>query len=677
MSPSPPERVEELFHQAVDLPPEQRAAFLDAACAGQPELRAVVEEYLRLDNEAGATGDVPRPGARLRAALGDARPGETASHPARFARYRVVAVLGEGGMGTVYEAEQDNPRRTVALKVIRPGLASAPGLKRFAQEAQILGRLHHPGIAQVYEASVADGGRPYFAMEFIAGLPLDQYADRHALDVRGRLELIAKVCDAVQYAHERGVIHRDLKPGNILVEESGQPKVLDFGVARVTDADLQTTTAHTEAGQLLGTLSYMSPEQVSADPAAIDQRSDVYALGVILYELLAHRLPYSLAHLPLPEVARVIREHEPSRLGSIDGRLRGDVETIAAKALEKDKGRRYPSAGDLASDIRHFLNCEPIRARPASALYQLRKFARRNKALVGGLLGVMVALAAGAVVSVLYAVRAEHNALVARQKERRARHEAYRASLVAAGAALSNHDVVAAARQLRDAPEEFRGWEWDHLHSRLDDSSAVLETPADASVFLLDGPEGLRVGTVTAAAVRVTDPDGRECLALSLEPGRWARLIQTRGGVWVAEFVGDRVVRLRDAAGRVRAVVDEPDHAGPGAVALSPDGAQLAIAWRDTPGGHHVIEVYETASGKKRAACRGHEGPIWGLAFSPDGGQVASGDDDNRVCVWAAGTGALTAEMHGHTSKVHCVVFRPDGARLLTASADGTVRHGT
>src|SRR5262249_44970144 len=261
--------------------------------------------------------------------------------------YRILRELGAGGMGTVYEAEQDNPRRSVALKVIRGGLAAPALIKRFTHEAQILGRLHHPGIAQIYEAGLTEEGQPYFAMELIRGLSLDRYVRNHSLDVPARLGLFAKVCDAVTHAHEQGVIHRDLKPGNILVDETGQPKVLDFGVARATDADLQTTTGRTEIGQLIGTLSYMSPEQVTADPAALDPRSDVYALGVLLFELLADRLPYRVEHLPLPEVVRVILEQEPSRLGSINRRFRGDVETIVAKALEKDKARRYASAGEL------------------------------------------------------------------------------------------------------------------------------------------------------------------------------------------------------------------------------------------------------------------------------------------------------------------------------------------
>ena len=239
----------------------------------------------------------------------------------RLGHDEVLEVIGQGGMGTVYKAEQDSPRRTVALKVVRPGFASPAIVKRFNHEVQILGRLHHPGIAQVYEAGLADDGQPFFAMELIRGLPLDEYARRHGLDLAARAGLVARVADAVQHAHDQGVIHRDLKPANILVEETGQPKVLDFGVAHATGADLLTAAGLTRTGQLLGTPSYMSPEQVTADPAAVDRRADVYALGVILFELLARRLPYQLEGRPLVEVPRVILEQDPPRLGSLDRSL--------------------------------------------------------------------------------------------------------------------------------------------------------------------------------------------------------------------------------------------------------------------------------------------------------------------------------------------------------------------
>jgi serine/threonine protein kinase len=279
---------------------------------------------------------------------------------------------------------------------MKPGIASAEQVRRFEHESRALGRLQHPGIAQIYEAGTADAGlgpQHYFAMEFIHGQSLREYAQALHLNVRQRLELVIKVCDAVQHAHQRGLIHRDLKPGNILVDASGQPKILDFGVARSTDSDAHATR-QTDLGQLVGTLAYMSPEQVLGDPLELDTRSDVYALGVILYELLAGCLPYQVSS-KLHEAVQTIREQDPAPLSSIRRIYRGDLETIVSKALEKDKARRYASAADLAADMRRYLRDEPIVARPASTIYQLKKFARRHKPLVSGLGVVFVVLAGG------------------------------------------------------------------------------------------------------------------------------------------------------------------------------------------------------------------------------------------------------------------------------------------
>ncbi|HJQ98140.1 MAG TPA: serine/threonine-protein kinase [Candidatus Polarisedimenticolaceae bacterium] len=335
-------------------------------------------------------------------------------HPERIGRYRLVRVLGQGGMGTVYEAVQDHPRRTVALKVVRGGLGSPKLARRFELEAELLGRLQHPGIAQIYDAGTADVGggdvQPYFAMELIRGTTLLEYAEAKNLSPRDRLALVARICDAVQHAHERGIIHRDLKPSNIVVDETGQPKILDFGVARATDADVRLTTVESQFGELIGTLAYMSPEQVQPEPGEIDGRSDVYALGVVTYELLTGRLPYVLRDRMLLEALRIIREDNPTPISTVNRVFRGDVETIVAKALEKDRDRRYASAADLGSDLQRYLHEEPILARPAGTIYQLRKFARRNKALVGGVVAVIVVLAIGAVVSTYQAVRATREA---------------------------------------------------------------------------------------------------------------------------------------------------------------------------------------------------------------------------------------------------------------------------
>ena len=346
----------------------------------------------------------------------------------QIGKYTVQSVLGEGGMGMVYLAQQESPRRLVALKVIRPGYLSDKMLRRFEFESQLLGRLQHPGIAQVYEAGMVEDERgrplPFFAMEYIKGVSLTEHARNRKLGTRERLSLIARICDSVSHAHQKGIIHRDLKPGNILVDESGQPKILDFGVARATDGDIKTTTMQTDVGQLIGTVPYMSPEQVSGDPADLDTRSDVYALGVIAYELLAGRLPYDLQQKMIHEAVRVIREEEPTRLSNINKTLRGDVETIVAKALEKDKTRRYATAESLASDIRNYLADQPISARPASGWYQFQKFSRRNRGLVFGTSAAIVLLIAGVVGTSVGLKRAMSAEAQARASEITARAEA-------------------------------------------------------------------------------------------------------------------------------------------------------------------------------------------------------------------------------------------------------------
>ncbi|MEL6497756.1 MAG: serine/threonine-protein kinase [Planctomycetota bacterium] len=314
-----------------------------------------------------------------------------------------MGTLGEGGMGVVYKATQDFPRRTVALKVIKPQMAVPRILERFRFETQVLAKLTHPGIAQIYDAGTTttpEGEQPYFAMELVRGRPLLEFASLRNLNLRERLKLIQGIAEAVHYAHTRGVVHRDLKPVNILVTEDGTPKILDFGVARSIGGDVDGTPDRTAVGQLVGTLPYMSPEQVAGDPDELDARSDVYSLGIVMYELLSGGLPYELEKKVLQEAMRVIQEVEPTRLSQISKVYRGDVETIVGKALTKDRGRRYQSASELAADIFRYLSDEPITARPPSAMYQARKFAKRHQVIAAGFGVASVGLVAGLGVSV-------------------------------------------------------------------------------------------------------------------------------------------------------------------------------------------------------------------------------------------------------------------------------------
>lgn len=388
MTPERWARVREIFERALES--SDRRAVVAEACRDDGDLRREVESLLEQHSDA-RDPVLDRPVWEV---AGDLEP----LVPHKIGQYRILSVLGKGGMGAVYRAEQEHPRRLVALKVIRPGWANPDLLRRFELESQALARLQHPGIAQIYEAGTADTGlgpQPYFAMEYISGDTLLKWAEKNCRRPRQRLELMTRICAAVDHAHQRGLIHRDLKPANILVDNTGQPKILDFGIARVTDSDTQATR-HTDVGQIVGTLAYMSPEQVLADPLELDIRSDVYSLGVILYELLAGRKPYELSPR-VHEAALTIREQDPVPLSSIKGSYRGDVETIVAKALAKDKTERYGSAAALGDDIRHYLKYEPITARPPSTAYQLRKFAQRHRALVTGIVAVFVVLLGGIV----------------------------------------------------------------------------------------------------------------------------------------------------------------------------------------------------------------------------------------------------------------------------------------
>ncbi|HRQ75105.1 MAG TPA: serine/threonine-protein kinase [Phycisphaerales bacterium] len=435
-------RISEIFQAVCDAPHADRNTLLDSHCGEDTSLRSEVEALLRHQDTPAI--DLDEHAAELSSFLAEAVSdiGRTTTPPQRIGPYRILRLLGEGGMGVAYLAEQDQPQRTVAIKIIRPGFATPGLIRRFEHEAHVLGRLQHPGIAQIFSVGAADtefGTQPYIVMEYVDGQPLLDYVRLRNLSTSQRLELFIRICEAIQHAHQRGVIHRDLKPANILVDASGQPKVLDFGVARATDPTVQVTTIAGSAGQIVGTLPYMSPEQVSGNPDAIDTRSDVYSLAVVLYELLTDRLPYTISQQNLSDIARIIRQDSPVPLSSVNRQWRGDLETILATGLEKDGSRRYQSVSEFAHDIACYLRSEPITSRPASRLHRLRKFIARNRAAVFASLVFALTLIAATIISMTLALQlAEQRTLAfeqrdkARDAERRAEKEAERTRLEAA-----------------------------------------------------------------------------------------------------------------------------------------------------------------------------------------------------------------------------------------------------
>jgi serine/threonine protein kinase len=412
--------------------PAERGAYLDEACAGNPQLRADVEALLRA--HANDPGFLEQPPGRLGETTSEQPPrcGSTEQPGLVLAdRFRLLEPIGEGGMGSVWLAQQTEPvKRLVAVKLIKPGMDSKAVLQRFEAERQALALMDHPNIARVLDAGAAPDGRPFFVLELVKGQPITTYCDQHRLTLRQRLELLVPVCQAIQHAHQKGIIHRDIKPSNVLVarfDDRPVPKVIDFGVAKATGQQLTEQTLQTGLGAVVGTPEYMSPEQAGLNPLDVDTRSDVYALGVLLYELLAGSPPFrskELARAGLLEVLRVIREQEPpspsTRLSMADelpalaasrgteprqlaALVRGELDWIVMKALEKERTRRYETALGLATDLRHYLADEPVQACPPSAVYRLRKFVRRNRvpvlaaalvllALVGGVIGTSVGM---------------------------------------------------------------------------------------------------------------------------------------------------------------------------------------------------------------------------------------------------------------------------------------------
>jgi WD40 repeat protein len=617
-------RLDELFRGALALPEAERAAWLTERCRGDAELRSEVEELIAHDRAPRVTL-ADSPGRRLAAAAADLMEREgDALPPLELDGYRFLRPLGTGGMGVVWEAEQSHPPRRVAIKVLRPGLATNAMLRRFATEIRALARMDHPGIARIHDAGVAEGRgelRPYLVMELVLGKPLLEWAVHAGLSLRGRCELFARVADAVQGAHAKGVIHRDLKRSNVLVDGSGQPKVLDFGVARLVEGESAGALGSraTRTGQLVGSLDTMSPEQASGRPDAIDVRSDVYSLGCLLYELVAERPAFDFDDVPLPEAVRRIHEDEPPRLGSLDRRLAGDLETIVAKALAKDPRERYGSASELAADVRRYLEDLPILARPATTLYQLRKFARRHRAQAVGTSIALVFLALAFVAVLVFARREHLQRARAEETAAQLRQRLWGDSLAAARAALDGEDPAAAGAWLaRLAPDEG-GWERDWLAARAA-TATTRDHALNAQTYCLvrSGPDALLSGHRDGKVRRFDPATGEERGGFQVDG--MVRCLAAADGLEHVVLVTE----ARDDSGRHEAcllrngrlVRREPFVAPEGGIPLELDvrGGWVAFA----PGGSRLV-VWRLADGTTLHDDELDGGAITALALAPEG----------------------------------------------------------
>jgi WD40 repeat protein/serine/threonine protein kinase len=716
------EHIKQIFAQALAKEsPAEREHYLAAACQGEPELRREVESLLQAHEQAGdfMGRTVPLPATDFTIE----RTGTM------IGRYKLLEKIGEGGFGVVFMAEQVEPvQRKVALKIIKAGMDTKEVIARFEAERQALALMDHPSIANILDAGATEAGRPYFVMELVRGIPVTDYCDQKSLPTVERLQLFMKVCHAVQHAHQKGIIHRDLKPNNVLVTlHDGEPvpKVIDFGVAKALGQKLTEKTVFTSFQQMIGTPAYMSPEQAELSGLDIDTRSDIYSLGVLLYELLTGTTPFereTLAKAALDEMRRIIRESDPpkpsTRLLTMGAELtevakhrhiepaalsrlvRGDLDWIVMKCLEKNRQRRYETPDALSQDLSRHLDNSPVMASPPSVSYLFLKFVRRHRAGVSVAAALAFTVLCGTGVSVWQAVRASRQAEIAESRRR----DAEASQLAAADAQnraehsakevshqLAREYVDKGVRQL-EAGDPFGSLVWFTEALRLDngDSAAEAIHRLRIGAVLEQCPKVLQVFLHKGGVISLEfSPDGQRLVTAGAD--RTARAWDLKTGALLGHPMEhtDAVVSASFSPDGRRIVTSSFDHTArvwdantgaPVTLPLQHDSNVLSAAFNAN--GRRVVtasmdstaRVWDATTGQPVTLPLRHEGIVWPAAFSPDGRFVVTASQDKTERIWDAETGTPVTLALKHAGKVWWATFSPDGQLVATASEDRTAR---
>lgn len=719
-------RAKTVFLSVRELGLVERQEAVDAACGDDAALKELVWTLLRGDEGPLA----------IESLADDIRAASEADRGdgSRIGNYRLLERVGEGGFGVVYAAEQERPvRRRVALKIIKLGMDTKQVVARFEAERQALAMMDHPCIARVYDGGVTPTGRPYFVMELVKGVPITHYCDEQDLSVAQRLALVVRVCDALRHAHQKGVIHRDIKPSNVLIttlDGKAEPKIIDFGVAKAVSGKLTDRTLFTEVRQVIGTPEYMSPEQADPTVQDVDTRADVYGVGVLMYELLTGTTPFASERLRTAaygEMQRIIREEEPpapstrarsaSRSGNavrgslrseLPSTLRGELDWIVLKAMEKDRTRRYPGVGALASDIERYLGGEAVHAVPPSRAYLFKKFVRRHRTLVfasvlllASLILGLVGTAAGLIksdglrrVAEAEKEKADVSAREAREAEGLARRRAYTANMMSASAAMESQQSGAAEAALDSVPSDERGWEWRVLDAKRDCSVRTISIPIEYTA----DKENFRLGLLM-------HPDGKSFFATDEWATECARQFDLATGKQIRAFLAPRYkdfalearLTLAPAGDELRAVASVRYEMAP----VPP----IVRRWRLGESGEGETRIVPLAEGTFAArALLSEDGTevFFGHGKSVERADIATGKVSARTeevpfaTAVAVGPGAhsylvttetsggwlglrdqqtlrpvLLAKGHG---AVMDVCFSPDGRTLGSAADDDTAR---